>query len=168
VLDRAYPDAAGVLHPPASVAELEILPGAAEAVALLRARGYLPVIVTNQPDVARGTQTRDVVEELDRRVGAAVGIADIAVCFHDDADHCRCRKPEPGLLLDAARDLDLDLGRSFIVGDSWRDVEAGRRAGCRTVFVGKSLSAPYRAHLYAADVLDAARQIVARGDRSRE
>ena len=123
--------------PPASLDELEVLPGVADAIARLRAGGYAIVVVTNQPDVARGTQTRAAIEALHGRLAADLGLDDFRVCVHDDRDGCACRKPLPGLLHEAAAARGLDLQRSFMVGDRWRDVEAGRAAGCRTVFIDR-------------------------------
>ena len=125
----------GKPYPPAGPAELEILSGVAEACAALRQAGFLLIAVTNQPDVARGTQRREVVEAINQVLHTHLPLDDIRVCYHDDGDHCPCRKPEPGLLLKAARDWDIDLSASFMVGDRWKDIEAGRRAGCKTIFV---------------------------------
>jgi D-glycero-D-manno-heptose 1,7-bisphosphate phosphatase len=125
----------GKPYPPGRVEDVEILPGARGALAELSRAGYVLVVATNQPDVARGTQTRAAVDAIHARLQAELPLDAIRACFHDDADRCACRKPAPGLLLDAARDLDLDLGASVMVGDRWRDIEAGRAAGCRTVFI---------------------------------
>jgi len=122
-------------YPPLSLVELEILPGVAEACTVLHEAGFLLIVVTNQPDVARGTQRREVVEAMNRALCSWLPLDDVRVCYHDDADHCPCRKPEPGLLLEAARDWSIDLPASFMVGDRWKDIEAGRRAGCQTIFV---------------------------------
>ena len=122
-------------YSPLSADEVVVVPGIAEACTRLRAAGFVLVVVTNQPDVARGRQTREGVEAVNAVVEAAVPVDAVYVCLHDNPDRCRCRKPEPGMLLDAARDLDLDLRASFMVGDRWTDVEAGRRAGCRTVYI---------------------------------
>jgi D-glycero-D-manno-heptose 1,7-bisphosphate phosphatase len=92
-------------------------------------------VVTNQPEVARGRLTRHSVEEINDLLRSLIPLDDIRICYHDDADGCDCRKPKPGMLLSAARDWDIDPGRSFLVGDRWRDIEAGRRAGCRTIFI---------------------------------
>ena len=127
-------------HPPDSVEDLEIYPDAASSTRRLKAAGYALVVVTNQPDVARGLQRAEVVHQINRELRKRVDVAAVYVCFHDDADGCRCRKPAPGLLLDAAHDLGLDLSRSFMVGDRWRDVEAGHRAGCRTVYIDRRYS----------------------------
>lgn len=125
----------GVPHPPSSVEEMEILPGVPEACSRLHDAGFLLVMVTNQPDVARGQSTAESVQEINAAVSTAAGIDDVRVCFHDDRDGCACRKPKPGMLLDASRDLRLELDASFLVGDRWRDIEAGRRAGVTTVLV---------------------------------
>ena len=115
-------------HPPDSLDELEILPGVAEALRRLKAAGFALVVVTNQPDVARGRQTAEVVEAMHRALAQQLPIDEFRVCFHDDADACECRKPKPGLLTRAPL---YDLPHSFMVGDRWRDIEAGRRAGVK-------------------------------------
>jgi D-glycero-D-manno-heptose 1,7-bisphosphate phosphatase len=135
VINRAF-ERLGAWHPPASLAELEILPGVPAALNALRACGYSLVVVTNQPDVARGSSSRALVDAIHARLASALPLDAILSCFHDSADECQCRKPRPGLLLQAARDLQIELSLSFMVGDRWCDVEAGRRAGCRTVLVG--------------------------------
>jgi D-glycero-D-manno-heptose 1,7-bisphosphate phosphatase len=127
----------GKPYPPAGMDDLEILEDAVGGCARLRAAGFLLIGATNQPDVARGTVKRADVDALNAAVAAACGLHSIRVCPHDDADGCACRKPKPGLLLDAARELGIDLASSFMVGDRWRDVEAGAAAGCRTVFVDR-------------------------------
>ena len=143
VLNRAFVRD-GVTHPPASLAEFELLPGVPEAVRRLVAAGFVLVVVTNQPDVARGTQTRAGVEALNDLVRSALPVLEVLTCCHDNADGCACRKPKPGLLLEAARRWGLDLGRSFMVGDRWSDVAAGAAAGCRTVLVETPYSGRHR------------------------
>ena len=125
----------GTPCPPVSLRELEILPHVPEALSALKAQGYSLIVVTNQPDVARGTASHELVDSIHERLKGELDLDAIFTCFHDDADECDCRKPKPGLLLRAAHDLGIDLTSSFMVGDRWRDVEAGRRAGCRTLFV---------------------------------
>ena len=122
-------------YPPANVDELEILPGVEEALAALRAAGFLLIVVTNQPDVARGVTTREAVEEINAALGAALPIDEFRTCFHDNGFGCDCRKPKPGALLAAAAFHDIDLSESYIVGDRWRDTEAGQRAGCKTILI---------------------------------
>jgi len=122
-------------YSPRSLRELEIPGDAAASLHALRAAGLLLVCVTNQPDVARGTQRREVVDEINDVVRAALPLDDLLVCFHDDADACDCRKPRPGLLLQAAKRHGIDLRSSFMVGDRWKDVEAGRSAGCAAILI---------------------------------
>jgi D-glycero-D-manno-heptose 1,7-bisphosphate phosphatase len=122
-------------YPPRSLAELELLPGVAAALAALRSAGYCLVVVTNQPDVARGTTPRSTVDAINARLQSLLPLDAVRTCVHDDADRCDCRKPAPGLITAAARELQLECSTSYMVGDSWRDIEAGRRAGCRTIFV---------------------------------
>jgi D-glycero-D-manno-heptose 1,7-bisphosphate phosphatase len=125
----------GLPFPPESVQDLEILPGVAEALALLRSAGFRLVVVTNQPDVARGKQTRAEVEAINGFLTCTLPLDAVKVCYHDDADRCACRKPLPGMLLDAAREMSVDLSRSYMVGDRWKDIEAGERAGTTTILL---------------------------------
>lgn len=127
----------GLPYPPESIAHVRICRDAANACAKLKAAGFVLIVVTNQPDVARGTQKREQVEAINDMLSQAMPIDEFSVCYHDDAHHCECRKPKPGQLLTAARKWSIDLHRSFMVGDRWRDIDAGIAAGCRTVFVDR-------------------------------
>lgn len=135
VLNESFIGPNGVPRPPSGLHEFVLVPGVHDACRELRSLGFLLIVATNQPDVARGTQRREVVEAIHRCLGEAVDVDDIRVCYHDDSDGCDCRKPKPGLLLAAARDRGIDLASSFMIGDRWRDVEAGQRAGCVTVLI---------------------------------
>jgi D-glycero-D-manno-heptose 1,7-bisphosphate phosphatase len=126
---------AGKPYPPSSPEDLKIPPEAPSCLAELRAAGYRLIVVTNQPDVASGRQRREVVEAINRTLAAALPLDEFRVCFHDDRDGCDCRKPKPGLLL---RDPVPNLGESVLVGDRWRDIEAGHRAGVgASVFIDR-------------------------------
>lgn len=125
----------GKPYPPSSVDELQIVGDAADALGRLHDAGLLLIVVTNQPDVARGKQKRDEVEAINDRVSSELPVDDVMVCYHDDAARCYCRKPNPGSLLEAAARHRIDLRNSFMVGDRWRDVEAGQRAGCTSLFI---------------------------------
>lgn len=127
----------GKPHPPASEAELRIVPDAAVALHRLKARGLRLIVVTNQPDVARGAQTSAAVDAIHQRLRTELPLDDILCCLHDDRDRCACRKPLPGLILEAAKRHGIDPRRSFLVGDRWRDIDAGYRAGCRTVWIDR-------------------------------
>jgi D-glycero-D-manno-heptose 1,7-bisphosphate phosphatase len=133
----------GKPYPPARPSELEILPGVREALCRLQAADFRLIVVTNQPDVARGTQSRETVEAMHEMLRkAGLPITAFYVCYHDGPANCDCRKPRPGLLLSAALDHLLDLKGSYIVGDRWRDIEAGQRAGCRAFFVDYAYDEP--------------------------
>jgi D-glycero-D-manno-heptose 1,7-bisphosphate phosphatase len=152
----------GVPHPPATLSELKILPGVVEACAKLRAAGFRLIVVTNQPDIARGRQTAAIVQCLNAEVRRIAGVDDVFVCPHDDRDGCDCRKPRPGLLLAAAKMHGIDLARSVMVGDRDRDIGAGRAAGCRTVFVDRGYGSPSvpSADLAVASLFDAVPWII--------
>jgi transaldolase len=125
----------GVPTPVPHGGTLQLRPGVEEACRQLREAGLPLVCVTNQPDIARGTATTESVRRVNAELQARLSLDAILVCPHDDADDCDCRKPRPGLLLSAAKTLGIDPRLSVMVGDRWRDVEAGRRAGCATVFI---------------------------------
>jgi D-glycero-D-manno-heptose 1,7-bisphosphate phosphatase len=123
--------------PPDSVADVVLTRGAERACEALREAGFLLIVVTNQPDIARGTRDRAAVDAINDELRRRLGLDDVLVCPHDDGDGCSCRKPRPGLLLDAGERWRIGLADSVMVGDRWRDIEAGRGAGCRTVLVAR-------------------------------
>ena len=125
----------GKPYPPASVDELEILPGVSEALQLLKAAGYVLIVVSNQPDVKRGITSKKIVEEINNYLAKSMPIDRFIICYHDSSDDCDCRKPRPGMLYAAEQEFDLDLALSYMVGDRWRDMEAGTLAGCKTIFI---------------------------------
>jgi D-glycero-D-manno-heptose 1,7-bisphosphate phosphatase len=133
---------------PTSLAEFRILPGVEEAVRRLKQAGFYLVIVTNQPDVANGITAKTTVAAMHADIRRRMPIDDIRICYHVDADGCSCRKPKPGMILAAAAEHGIELAASYIVGDRWRDVEAGRAAGCLTIFVdyGYKQEGPNRPH----------------------
>jgi D-glycero-D-manno-heptose 1,7-bisphosphate phosphatase len=125
---------AGLPGSPRSVSELRLVPDVAHARRLKEA-GLLVFIVTNQPDRSRGELTQEALDAMMAAIRAVVPVDDYRVCVHEDADDCACRKPRPGMLLDLAHHWHLDLSRSVVVGDMWRDVEAARAAGCRSILI---------------------------------
>ena len=125
----------GKPYPPANITEVEILPGVDEALAALHNAGYMLIVVTNQPDVARGFTSMAVVEEINQYLAVCLPIDAFRTCYHDSADGCTCRKPMPGALIAAAELYGINLSESYMVGDRWRDTEAGERAGCKTIFI---------------------------------
>jgi len=127
----------GKPYPPALPKELRIFPDVAGALARLKEEEYLLLVVTNQPDVARGRQTRENVELIHRRLREELPLDDIFTCFHDNADACDCRKPKPGMVIRAAQQYGVDLKQSFLAGDRWRDIDAGANAGCKTILIDR-------------------------------
>ena len=125
----------GKPHPPGNVGELVITPDAKKSLDRLREMGFKLLVATNQPDVSRGITPRAVVDEINARIASMLPVDEIFVCPHSDADRCDCRKPKPGLLQQAATKHAICVGSSFMVGDSWRDVEAGQNAGCLTILI---------------------------------
>jgi D-sedoheptulose 7-phosphate isomerase len=143
VINRAFVRDGKPFSPP-SQQELEILPGVAEALNELKSNGYKLLVVTNQPDVGRGRLTRQTLDAMHQALRERLPLDDILVCLHTDEDYCDCRKPMPGMILEAARKHDIDLTASFLVGDRWRDIDAGYNAGCKTILIdyGYSERAP--------------------------
>src|SRR5262245_45743735 len=146
VLNRAIVRG-GRPYPPRSLGDLELTPDAPEALSRLEAAGFLLIGATNQPDVARGTQCRDVVQAINDAVKRSLGLYEILTCYHDTEDQCECRKPRPGLLRRAARKFQLDLASSFMIGDRWVDIECGTRAGCRTVWIDQRYAETWKGRL---------------------
>ena len=130
----------GKPYPPKNLSELKILPGVKAALEVLKKNQWLLVVVTNQPDVARGAVAKDSVEAINDRLKDELSIDEFLTCFHDTSDQCDCRKPEPGFLLLSAERYGLNLSECYMVGDRWRDIEAGERAGCKTVFIDHGYS----------------------------
>jgi len=120
---------------PTRVEDFEILPGVADALSHLHLAGFLNVVVTNQPELATGELLPAALDEMHKILRESVDLDAIYVCPHKEGDGCTCRKPKPGLLLDAAAQLGIDLKSSVMIGDRWRDVGAGQAAGCRTFFL---------------------------------
>jgi len=132
----------GQPFPPFLLSEVQILPGVVNGVNLLKDNGFEIVVVTNQPDVSRGRSNKEQVESINHYLGEEIGITHFYTCFHDDVDYCMCRKPKIGLFQKAAMDLNLELSSSFMVGDRWRDIEAGQSAGCICYFIDYSYEEP--------------------------
>ncbi|MCX5830299.1 MAG: HAD family hydrolase [Deltaproteobacteria bacterium] len=122
-------------YPPSKIEDLVFPPGTSEAIQSLRSSGYLVIVVTNQPDVAKGVQSKEVVESIHGIIRQQIQVDDIKVCYHIDEDNCLCRKPKPGMILDAAQEYSIDLSGSYMIGDRWRDIEAGKAAGCKTILI---------------------------------
>ena len=154
----------GLPYPPQTPEEFQIYPEAPEACALLRKAGFLLVVATNQPDVGRGAQRLEVVERMHALLAQKISVDRIEICTaaDDKSPDAPRRKPAPGMLLDAARALNLELARSYMIGDRWRDIDCGHAAGCTTILIERHYDEKLRQqpHHYAAGLLDAARLIL--------
>ena len=159
----------GKPYPPRNLADFTILPDVPEACALLKRHGFLLVVATNQPDVGRGTQSSAVVEAMHSCLLQHLPIDRIEVCYDAGDAPSRYRKPAPGMLRRVAADWNLNLRQCFMVGDRWRDIDCGTRAGCRTVFIDRGYQESLRSHpeCRASSLLEAAQWIVAQVDMQR-
>lgn len=140
VLNEAHVGSDGVARPPSSYAELKIVPDAPAALARLHEAGFLLVVVTNQPDVARGTLTHADVEAMHARLASHLPLDRVEWCPHDRDDGCECRKPRPGMIVRAASTLGIDLAQSWLIGDRWVDIAAAQAAGVRAILVDRPWS----------------------------
>ncbi len=129
---------------PRTMEEFAIYAEAPACVARLRQAGFKIVVVSNQPDVGAGRTSREAVDEMNARLSRAMLFDAVKVCFHTKEQQCKCRKPLPGMLLEAAHEIDIDLSASIMVGDRASDVAAGAAAGCTTVFVDLGYTAEAR------------------------
>jgi D-glycero-D-manno-heptose 1,7-bisphosphate phosphatase len=129
----------GLPFAPTALADFEILPEAPEACRRLKQAGFLLIVVTNQPEVGRGTMKQGIVEQMHAKLRRELPLDRIGVCYHPGhgMSQCDCRKPKTGLLVAAARELNIDLTQSWMVGDRWRDIDCGFAAGCRTIFIDR-------------------------------
>jgi len=158
----------GKPYPPATVDEFELMPGVVEACTQLKEAGFLLVVATNQPDVGRGAQRIEEVEAMHAAMGAALPIDRVEVCYdRGQGEASEFRKPAPGMLLRAARELEIDLAASWMIGDRWRDIDCGASAGCRTIFIDHGYDEALRCapDFRAASLLEAAAIIRAHEDR---
>ena len=125
----------GLPTSPNSFDELEILPDVKESILRLKKLNFICIVVTNQPDVSRGKFSKDTVIKINNFLKKEIKLDDIFVCYHDDKDNCNCRKPKPGLLLQARKKWNVDFKKSFMIGDRWRDIQAGEKVGCKTIYL---------------------------------
>lgn len=123
---------------PRNINEFEWTDGVKESIERLKEHNFLVVIVTNQPDIARGKMSRESLDAMTEMIYSSMLVDAIWICPHDDVDACSCRKPKPGMLLEAAKRWGIDRSRSFMIGDSWKDMEAGQAAGCTTILLDRA------------------------------
>jgi D-glycero-D-manno-heptose 1,7-bisphosphate phosphatase len=141
VINESFTDRVKFVNRPS---DFYLLPGVADAIAILRNLGYHIFVVTNQGGIGMGYMQLSVLKSIHRKMEAELLAAnhnalidDIRFCPHRPNDGCDCRKPRPGMILELAEKYQVDLGRSYMIGDMESDVQAGRSAGCKTVWIGK-------------------------------
>ena len=125
----------GLPFSPNSLDDLSIFPGVKEAIIKLKKLNFICLVVTNQPDVSRGKITKEEVIKINQFIINETNVDEFFICYHDDLDNCNCRKPKPGLLLNAAKKWNIDFKSSYLIGDRWRDINAGNAVGCNTIFL---------------------------------
>ena len=147
----------GLPTSPNSLEELEILPGVKESILRLKKLNFICLVVTNQPDVPRGKISKSNVIKMNNFLKKEIKLDDIFVCYHDDKDNCKCRKPKPGMIIQASKKWDIDVRKSFMIGDRWRDIQAGISAGCKTIFIDNNYNEAKRvkASYTSANLVDA-------------
>ncbi len=147
--------------PPRKLDEVRIIDGVLEAITLLKASKFLPVVITNQPDVARKKVTVETVTAINSHISELLGITHIYTCIHDDSDFCKCRKPSSGLIEQSATELAIDLSKSFLVGDRWKDIAAGQGAGVPCFFIDYSYpeKRPKEPYIKVRSLLEAVERI---------
>ncbi|HLZ30431.1 MAG TPA: HAD-IIIA family hydrolase [Chloroflexota bacterium] len=152
----------GRAYAPTRLEDFRLVPEAPAQVNRLRAAGLVCIVFTNQPEVSSGALSRDLLDTMHAQLRESVAVEDILVCPHGAADGCDCRKPLPGMLHTGAAKWSLNLTESFVVGDRWRDIDAGRAAGCFTLLLQRSYSASDNADVTCQHLTEAVDLILAR------
>jgi len=142
------------------LSEFKLEPGVRAPLERLRKAGFKLFIITNQPDIARGLLSRQTLEQMNQRLIAQLPIEAVTVCPHDDSDECPCRKPRPGMLERLAAGTHVELGESFLVGDTWRDVRAARAAGCVAIILDRNYNRGDDADYRVGNLTEAAQLIL--------
>ena len=147
---------------PRRLEDFRLYPDAAASLQKLKQAGFLLAVVTNQPDVGDGLIAHSEVDAMHEIMARELPLDAVKACFHGHGEHCDCRKPKPGMILEAAVELGINLKKSFMVGDRKSDVEAGRAAGCATVFIdlGYALPAPDAPDYVVHSIAEAAHVII--------
>jgi D-glycero-D-manno-heptose 1,7-bisphosphate phosphatase len=127
----------GKPYAPTRFQDFKIIPGTFEALSSLKEKGFSLAVVTNQPDVGNGKVKKEIVERMNAELLSKLPIDTVKVCYHSQTDGCKCRKPEPGMLIDAAEELKADIFTSYMIGDRWSDILAGKTAGCTTILINR-------------------------------
>jgi D-glycero-D-manno-heptose 1,7-bisphosphate phosphatase len=150
----------GKVCSPRTMAEFEWMDDIIESVKIFKEIGFKIIVVTNQPDIARGKMAKEILAAMTNLIYSTLMVDDVLVCPHDDLDGCNCRKPSPGLILEASGKWDVDCRQSFMIGDSWKDMSAGRAAGCTTILIDQYYNQGTEGHYRVKDLKGAVEIIV--------
>lgn len=151
-------------HPPINVQGVRILKNVNKSLISLKKSGFYLAVITNQPDVSRKITTKKQVEAINNYIMSKLPLDEINTCFHDNFHNCQCRKPQPGMILDVAKRKNIDLTKSFMIGDRKSDIEAGKKAGCKTIFIDNNYNEEKpKNYDFKAVSLYAASQIILKG-----
>lgn len=129
---------------PWKLEEFEILPDVKECLEAFKRMGFLNIVFTNQPDISRGFLKMEDLEKMHKIILETLPVDEIKFCPHDNKDNCSCRKPKPGLILEAVKKWSIDLEKSYVVGDGWKDIGAGKAAGCKTFLLRREYNKDYQ------------------------
>ena len=129
---------------PWCIEEFEILPDVKRCLEKTKEMGFLNIVFTSQPDISRGLLKTEELEKIHRIISETLLVDEIKFCPHDDKDNCECRKPKPGLIVEAVKKWSIDLDKSYVVGDSWKDIKAGKSAGCKTFLLRREYNKDYK------------------------
>jgi D-glycero-D-manno-heptose 1,7-bisphosphate phosphatase len=148
----------GKPYSPSDMSQVEIIAGVNSALDKFRYLNFEIIVVTNQPNIARGIDHPNFLIEVHNYLKSKLSIENFYICLHDDSDNCICRKPLPGLLMIASQELDINLSDSYMIGDRWKDIEAGQQAGCMCFFInyGYDEKQPEKPYTEVNSLLEAA------------
>lgn len=125
----------GIPNPPIRLSDVYLITGIKELIKKWHDDGYIVIVITNQPDVANNIVTKNKVDKINKYLKSEVMFDDIFVCYHNGNDNCNCRKPKVGLFIEAKTKYNIDFSKSYMIGDRWKDMEAGEKVGCKTIFI---------------------------------
>ena len=134
----------GTVSSPWRLEEFEILPDVKECLGAFKKMGFLNIVFSNQPDISRGFLKIDDLDKMHKIIADKLPMDEIKFCPHDDKAHCSCRKPKPGLILEAVEKWSIDLEKSYVIGDSWKDIGAGKAAGCKTFLLRREYNKDFQ------------------------
>lgn len=148
--------------------EFRFLPNVKKNLKIFKKMGFLNIIFTNQPDVSRGFLEIEELEKMHKLIAEKLPVDDIKFCPHDDSDNCPCRKPKPGLILQAVKKWSIDLKKSYVIGDSWKDMGAGRAASCQTIMIKRKYNKDLKDYNFKVNSLKEAIEIIKKLNKNYE